>query len=904
MNQTTAFSGSDLAYDVLLRGGGMARVRLVQPSDEAALLALNARVSVRTRQRRFFTVSERPGEWYVEQVLHGAPSHNALVALIGGQIVALASFSRLESDASVAELAVLVDDEHQTAGLGTLLLEHLAHVARSQQVYAFHADVLADNTPMLHLLRDSGFVTTASVLHGITELRVDLSDSAALWDAVHRRESLAERASLEPVLAPRRVAVVGSSRIGSVAGQVVSALTTGLGGGGAFTGTVHRVSSGESVAGLDEPMDLVVVAVPAEAVVGVARDAAAAGAKGLLVLSAGFAESGGAGRDSQATLLRICRDAGMRLLGPNCLGVVNTDPTIRLNATFCDADPRAGGVALISQSGAVGIAALRHAERRGAGLSLFVSTGNKADVSGNDLLAYVEHDPRTRVIAMYLESFGNARKFARVAATVGRSKPVVVVKAGRSAAGAKAGLSHTAAAATPDTAIEALLRQAGVLRADDLPELFDVLAVLEGTALPQGARVAIIGNSGGPGVLAADACEAAGLQVGDLHPDTTEQLRSLLPAGASPSNPVDLLATVSPDVFETSIALVLRDPGVDAVVAIYTPLVRGAEELFADALTRARRQTPTRPLLAAFPGVARAPLGLDLDPDGRTVPFFEFPEPAIRALAKVVSYAAWRQAPAEHPVPPTEPVARAAARRLLSDVPVGSDGWLSAQACVDLLALYGIATAPFQEVANADEAAHAADALGYPVVLKAVGASLLHKSDVGGVMLNLESPEKVRAAYAGMKARIGAAMTSAVIQTLLPSADSMELIAGVTVDPSVGPLVLVGAGGVLTDLLDDRVVRMPPVSIEAALAQLRTLRCAPRFDGFRGSPALDIIGSAEVLVALAALTRDLPEVLELDLNPLLVTPSSAVALDVRIRTGEPGLDLPTRALNGAVEQPG
>ncbi|MCU1623765.1 MAG: CoA-binding domain protein [Frankiales bacterium] len=886
---TDLSQGLDL--DVLLRDGSIAQIRLVTGADEAALTALNARVSVRTRQLRYFSTSDRPGAWYVDQVLRSAPSGAALVAVVDQVVVALASFARLERDPETADCALLVDDEHQVHGLGALLLEHLAALARHHGICAFTADVLQENTRMRTLLSRSGFEVTSTTEHGVAELRIELAEVPDLWESILRREAEAEWASLAPLLAPQSVALVGSTREGSVASQVFASLTSG-----GYTGRLERLNRTASLTALNEAPDLVVVAVPAAKVLEVARDAAARGAKGLAVLSAGFAETGSAGRSQQAELLRICRESGMRLVGPNCLGIVNTDPSVRLNATFCDAQPRAGSTALVSQSGAVGIAALRHAERRGAGLSLFVSTGNKADVSGNDLLAYLQHDPRTSVIALYLESFGNARKFARLARTVGRTKPIVVVKAGRSPAGARAGMSHTAAAATPDVAIDALLLEAGVLRADDLDELFDIVTVLSHGRLPRGRRVAVIGNSGGPGVLAADACERAGLLVADLAPPTSAALAHLVPDGASVSNPVDLLATVASPVFGEALRLVMKDPGVDAVVAIYTPLVRGAEDDYAQELVQAQDELPDVPVIAAFPGVAWAPTGLDRN--GRAgVPFFEFPERAVRALGRTASYALQRTA---LPVPEqTRSTFKASQRaRVILQHHDDTSPWLAATEATELLAAYGIACAALVPVIGAEQAAAVADQIGFPVALKASGPTIVHKADIGGVRLDLRTGEQVHRAYLELQSGIGAQMTGAAVQRMQSRTGALELIAGITVDPSVGPLLMVGAGGTLTDLLADRVVRVPPTSRGAAVEQLSALRCSRLFGGYRGLPALDLDAATDVLLALSALARDLPEVQELDINPLLVSGQGAIGVDVRIRIGQPAYhrEEPARAL--------
>ena len=862
--------------DVLLRSGGMARMRFVTPRDETALRVLADRVSPHTALRDA-SAGGRPGDWYVDHVLQSARTGDALVALVADQVVALASFFRLASDPEVGDLALLVDDADESEGLGALLLEHLAHVARRQGITAFTTAVPAMDDAMLRLIQDSGFSNSSHDDGGVRELRIDLAMRPQVWDALQRRDAEAERASLQAVLAPEHVVVVGSTHSTSVARQVHESIRTG-----GFTGELRQVRRQDPLTG---PVDLVVVAVAAEHVLAVAGKAVEAGAKGLLVLSAGFAETGPAGAAQQDELLALCRAAGVRLIGPNCLGIVNTDPLVRLNATFCDADPRPGGVALVSQSGAVGIAALRHAERRGAGLSLFISTGNKADVSGNDLLAYLDGDPRTKVIAVYLESFGNAKTFVRLAAGVGRGTPIVVLKAGRSEAGARAGLSHTAAAATPDVAIDALLREAGVMRADDLPEMFDLLAVLEAAPLPRGRRVAVVGNSGGPGVLAIDACEAAGLEVAQLSPVTTALMRSLLPPAASTTNPVDLLATVAADVFEQVVVAVLRDPGVDAVVTVYTPLVRGAEDSFAAAVASARAAEPGSTLVATFPGVTDAPW--QLGGAEVTVPFFEFPEPAVRVLGKVAQYAAWRSSAGLPRPERAVPASRAAARSALgvvNDLP-GPTRWIAPNAATEVLSAYGIPMAEVVDVVDADGAARAADALGYPVALKAVGPSIVHKSDVGGVVLDLQDGEQVRSAFTAMHDRLGSAMDSAVVQHMHGGPDTLELLVGMTVDETVGPLVLVAAGGVLTDLLDDRVVRMPPDTMAAGLSQLMALRCAPRLAGFRGSPPLAVDAAAAVLLALADLAHDLPEVCELDINPLIVTPTGVLGLDARIRVG-------------------
>jgi acyl-CoA synthetase (NDP forming) len=609
----------------------------------------------------------------------------------------------------------------------------------------------------------------------------------------------------------------------------------------------------------------------------VAEQAAAAGARALCVISAGFAEAGAEGRSRQQELLSLCRRTNMRLVGPNCLGLVSTDPQHGFNATFCDAQPRRGGIALISQSGAVGIAALRHAERRGAGLSAFVSTGNKADVSGNDLLAWFSADPSTTAVALYLESFGNARKFARMAEAVGRSKPVVVVKAGRSPAGARAGQSHTAAAATPDVAIDAMLRACGVIRVDGLSDLFDVLSLLDGSAMPRGKRVAVVGNSGGPGVLAADACEAAGLVLADLSDDTRAVLQHLAPDGASLRNPVDLLATVPAEAFERALLALANDPGVDAVVTIYTPLVHGAEEAFAAAVNRVHRAHQDLCLIATFPGCATAPGTLT-----RGVPFFELPEDAIAALGRVVEHLQWRSRSSRQEAgqaPPDTADARAGIVRALADTP----RWLSPAEATRLLEQLHVPCLPGVEVHDVEAAVEAAAHLGHPVALKAYGQALVHKARLGAVLLDLRSEDAVRQGYAQLIGTVGEAAEGVLVQPMLTAPAGLELLVGLARDPDVGPLVAAGAGGTLTEVLEDRVVALPPRDEATALEQLAALRCAPALAAAGDWPGPGVRAAAQVLLAVAALARSVPEVLELDINPLIVTPTGVQAVDVKVR---------------------
>jgi acyl-CoA synthetase (NDP forming)/RimJ/RimL family protein N-acetyltransferase len=892
----TLLPSADLGWDVLLRDGRIARVRPFVADDEASLLDLNERVSDHTRLMRYFSVGDRPGRWYVEHLIQQAALGNALVAVVDDEVVAVASYARLEADPGTADLGLMVDDRHQASGLGALLLEHLAHGAREHGIRAFHADVLGENHQMLRLLRSSGFSVTGTTGGGVVELTVDLAESEAVRNAASRREIVAERASLRRVLAPESVAVVGSARSGSIARRVVSAAHRF-----GYSGLLSLVDQPH---GLSGPVDLVVVAVPSEQVLDVAQDAADAGAAGIVVLSAGFAESGEEGALRQDALLALCRSSGMRLVGPNCLGLLNTEPGVQLNATFCEATPAVGGVALVSQSGAVGMAALRDAERRRTGLSLFVSTGNKADVSGNDLLEYLAEDERTTVVGMYLESFGNPRKFLRVAGALGRTKPVVVVKAGRTSAGEEAGRSHTAGAATPEVTTQALLRAAGAIRADDMAELFDLVTLLSSSPLPAGPRVAVLGNSGGAGVLAVDAVVTAGLTVASLAPATEKALRRVVPDCASVQNPVDLLATVTPRQLHDATALLLHDPGVDAVITLYTPASREQAEPYAEALVAASAQRPEVPVLTTFPGLAVPPYGLarTQQPD---LPFFAYPEHAARALAKALEHARWRAASAAQLVAePEPPLARTPMVERLLVTAADGRRWLAPDEVSVLLHAAGVPEVASMAVTSAAEAVRAASELGYPVVLKAHGPDLVHKADRDAVVLDLRDAGEVTDAWDDLRERLGDDMVGGLVQRRLATDKGLELLAGAYVDPVVGPLVLAGLGGTLTDILDDRVLRVPPRSRDEALLQLQELRCAPALCGFRGIPPLAVDAAADVLVGLGRLLDACPEIREVDLNPVLLTAAGAWVLDARIAVApvEPESSAPFRSLRPPVSR--
>jgi acyl-CoA synthetase (NDP forming)/GNAT superfamily N-acetyltransferase len=875
--------------DALLTDAGIVRIRTVQPSDAPALRLLHKGVSTDTLYLRFFSMSRAVVEEEIQALTRPpAEDHGALLAEIGGQVVGVATFERLDDDPEAAEVAFLVDDTQQGRGIGMLLLEHLAGEAVKHGVVRFVAETLPTNSSMLNVFRDAGFPLTKQSGHTIVHVEIPLQFDDFFRSATDRREAIADAASLRRLLAPASVAVVGAGSDPAGLGHQVLANIVRAG----FTGTVYAVNqSKHRVAGvhafrslgeLPERVDVVVVVVPADAVLDVAAEAAAIGATGLVVITAGFAEAGPVGAQLQRDLLRICRTAGMRLIGPNCMGIANASPGYRLNATFSPVLPAAGGVALMSQSGAIGLAALAHARRYGIGMSTFVSAGNKADVSGNDLLCAWENDPDTNVCALYLESFGNPQKFARIAARVGKTKPVIAVKSGRTIAGARSAASHTASAATPDIAVDSLFEQAGVARVDSLSDLFDLAALFDLAPLPKGRKVAIVGNSGGPGVLAADACQAAGLDVVTLSDTTRRRLGALVRVPGELSNPVDLLAEAEPVTFEAALRVLLNDPDIDAVIAVYTPIQSSSAAGIARALATVRADEPGKPLLLCMLGVDDIPIELREASGRPLVPYYTFPEPAARALGAAVRYAEWRSRPAG-----TRPslagidvaAARAIVDRTFEASPDGA--WLDATTAFDLVATHGIDVAPVTFVSDAGSAAAVAVTLGGQVALKAAGPDLVHKTEVGGVHLNLQSSLAVAEAYVSMADRLGAAMSGAVVQPMVPP--GVEAAIGVVADPAFGPLVMVGLGGVASDLLADRAFHLLPISVEDAARQVRSLRGAPLLFGYRNTPMCNVDALEQMLLRVAELATNIPELAELDLNPVVVSPTGAVAVDVKIR---------------------
>ncbi|HLK13108.1 MAG TPA: GNAT family N-acetyltransferase [Candidatus Binatia bacterium] len=885
------------AVDAVLRDGGSVHVRALRPDDRTRLAEHFARLSPQSVYFRFFRAKKRLTDAEIDEFTRlDFTNAAALVATLGqGDAERIIGVGRwMVSAPGRAEVAFAVLDEHQGRGIGTLLLEHLAALARERGITEFEAEVLGENNRMLDVFAESGFSVRRALEGGVFHVSFPTAETPDFLAVHDRRERQAAAESVRPILAPRSVAVVGASRRPGTIGAALFANLRGCG----FRGPVYAVNpnaralDGEtvypSVRAIGAPVDLAVIAVPAAAVEGVVADCAAAGVRGVVVISAGFAEASAAGREAERRLTALVRASGMRLVGPNCMGVLNTAPDVSLNATFAPSFPPAGNIAMLSQSGALGLAILDQVRSLNVGISSFVSVGNKADVSGNDLLSYWADDPQTGVIVLYLESFGNPRKFARIAPAVARRKPIVAVKSGRSAAGTRAASSHSAALASLDIAVDACFEQAGVIRTTTLEELFDVAALLSTQPVPPGARVGVVTNAGGPAILLADACEARGLVLPPLDAATVAALRGFLPAAAGLANPVDMIASATPEQYVRAIGAVGGDANVDALVVLYVPPLVTQPEEIAAAIARGAGAVPAeKPVLTVFMSARGAPPALAAGPRG-ALPSYSFPENAAQALAAAERYGRWRRRPQGTPLV-LPPFARAAVRAVADRALAGAaePRWLEPDDVRTVLRAAGIEFAAMEVAAPADAVA-TAERLGYPLVAKAVAPGLVHKSDVGGVILGLDSAAAVARAVEALTERIAAAgrrLERVLLQREV--AGGVEALVGVTTDPTFGPLVVCGLGGVLVELLRDVAHHLTPVTDVDAAEMVGRLRAARLLDGYRGSPPGDRAALVGVIQRVSALVEVLPELRELDLNPVKVLPPGrgAIAVDARVRLG-------------------
>ena len=864
--------------DVLLRDGRTAHIRPVTPADEELLVDFyDNRVSDTSKYYRFFSPMPHLSQRDVTRFTNvDYVSRVAFVLMLRDRMIAIGRYD--VTSPGEAEVAFLVSDDHQGRGIGQILLEHLAQAGRERGIEKFVAEVLPDNARMVGVFRDAGYHVASGYEDGVIHLEFPIDPTPTAIGVMLTREHEAEANSISRFLNPRSVAIIGASRRQETVGQVLVRNMVNAD----FAGRVYVVNpnssavSGmpayKSVQDIEDDVDVAIVAVPAEAVQDVVLDCAAKGVHGLVVISSGFAETGEEGRQRQRRLVGLSRSYGLRLIGPNALGIINTDPQVKINASLSQVMPPRGRAGFFCQSGALGSAILEKVQNRGLGLSTFVSAGNRADVSGNDLLQYWEEDESTEVVMMYLESLGNPRKFSRIARRVSLRKPIVAVRSGRTTQGVPMGHAVRKIAAPPQ-AVDAMFRQAGVIQVDTLEDMFDVAQLLAHQPLPRGRRVAIVGNSDALGLLAADAAAGSGLVVNRQIP---------LPAEPTAED------------FEDALDAAIDDPEVDAVVAVYIPPLSVSGEDIANVLAAVGEQSD-KPLVSSFLGAEGVPELLRVpDVAGSTagrgsVPSYSSVESAVRALARVVEYAIWLRTP-DGPADDADDVDRDRAKRLVSTVlsrrPAG--GELERDELVELLAGYGIILWPTLPVSSLEEAQEAGRMLEWDVVLKATADHVRERPDMAHVWRNINDPHEMEEAWRSLTAFVGDVDAAGfVVQKV--ARPGVPLVIRSIEDPLFGPVVSFGIGGPMSELLGDRSYRIPPLSRRDAAAMVREVKAAPMLFGYRGADVVDVEEVERLIRRVAQLQNDLPQIRELTLDLVLAGPHGATVLTAGGRV-EPVVD--------------
>ncbi|MEU9479574.1 GNAT family N-acetyltransferase [Streptomyces sp. NPDC048191] len=907
--------------DVVLRDGGTARIRPITIDDADRLVSFYEQVSDESKYYRFFAPYPRLSAKDVHRFTHhDFVDRVGLAATIGGEFIATVRYDRIGADgmpasspADEAEVAFLVQDAHQGRGVASALLEHIAAVARERGIRRFAAEVLPANNKMIKVFTDAGYTQKRSFEDGVVRLEFDLEPTDRSLAVQRAREQRAEARSVRRLLVPGSVAVVGVGRAPGGVGRSVLGNIRDAGYGGRLHAVnkafpedlaeVDGVPAHRCVRDIEGPVDLAVVAVPAEYVPAVVAECGEHGVQGLVVLSAGYAESGPEGRERQRALVRQARAYGMRIIGPNAFGIINTAPGVRLNASLAPEMPRTGRIGMFAQSGAIGIALLSRLHRRGggvtgvSGVSTFVSAGNRADVSGNDVLQYWYDDPGTDVVLMYLESIGNPRKFTRLARRTAAAKPLVVVQGVGSAPQGHA----VRATRLPHATVSALLRQAGVIRVDTITELVDAGLLLARQPLPVGPRVAILGNSESLGVLTYDRCLAEGLR---------------------PSRPLDLTTGATAADFHAALARALADDTNDAVVVTAIPAIGEAspgDPELAEALRSAAAAVPGKPVLVvhvelgglaealsaaastAPAAVERAPgtgfrpaeplptAPADVPPEGKhLIPAYPAAERAVRALAEAVRYGQWRrEAMDPGKVPEYDDIDEKGAARLIDGLLARGEGLTIPDAgTCELLGRYGIPVRRAVPAPTPDAAAEAARALGYPVALKATAPHLRHRADLGGVRLDLADEEQLRRAYAELTELFGQPEElRPVVQGMAPR--GVDTVVRAVIDPAAGAVLSFGLAGAASQLLGDMAHRLVPVTDREATSLVRSIRTAPLLFGWRGSTPVDTPALEELLLRVSRLVDDHPEVVAVTLEPVVVAPHGVSVLGATVRLAPP-----------------
>lgn len=857
--------------DVLLATGRAVRVRPATTSDLDAIHGFFDHLSDRSTYFRFLGIRPAIVDHYADLTDDLDVEHRVvLLAFDGHELIGVGEYIRVPHRPE-AEVAFAVADDHHGEGVATILLEDLALIAHAAGLTKLVAETLATNDAMLVVFRSVGLVMRSWYEYGQTHVELDLTGASLLEDRADGRDWIATVASLQPVLEPTHVVVIGAGRDPSSVGrQILGNLLAGFGGRVSVVhptaGEIAGVATSTRVADLDAIPDLAVVAVPAERVVEVIDECGRAGVAAAVVISAGFAEVGGDGVERERALLATARGHGMRLVGPNCLGIVSTGSG--LNATFMQRPWQRGPIAIASQSGGIGVVIADEMARRQLGVSSFVSMGNKADVSGNDLLRYWADDPATKVGLMYLESIGNPHRFARVARAVSRRLPLVALKSGRSAAGQRGARSHTAALAADDTGLDALFEHTGVIRADSLDHLLDIGALLVDQPAPAGRRIALVGNAGGPLILAADAAAAHGLDVVELSTELQARLTAAVPDAAAVSNPVDLLATATAQQFRTVLETIASSDEVDACAVINVNLADQAN-------------TVPLPLDWPDPPVPAAAVLLGGATVVGSMPSYPTPERAIAAIASAANRGEWLRSVDSEDVSVDDvdllPLRQRVREIARHDLP---GGWLDPIDTFELLQALQLPVAPWAVGATAAECVRHVRRIGFPCVFKADVTDVVHKTEAGAVIIDITTVSAARRAVAEFRRRFGDRLRHVLVQRQVDSGP--ELLVGGVRDPAIGPLVVVGAGGTNTEVLHDRQVTLAPVTRQQARRAIEELRMYPLLTGFRGRPAVAIEPIVDVVERIGMLMATVPEITELDLNPVIAAPNGVVVVDARI----------------------
>ena len=874
---------------LILRDGSTAFIRLSNPGDLDALREFFHRLSPESRRRRFFSSAE-PAEALLARQCDPSNPRSQLTLIVsrtvGGVSRIIATGSYVARDQSTAEVAFAVDDAFQGKGLGGLLLERLALLAARNGFVRFWALTRVENRLMLETFRKSGFPLHAKVDDECVEIDFSVAPSEDSVNRSEMRDRVFTTASLLPFFRPRSIAFIGASRdVSSIGHRVLGALVSG-----GFPGPIYAVNPNAprieslptypSARRVPYGTDLAIVAIPREGVLSAVDDCAAAGVRALVVVTDGFAEADARGRVLQEKLLERVRGHGMRVVGPKSMGLLNTDPEVRLNASLSRSLPPHGSVAMSSQSGALGLAMLALARQRQLGVSTFISVGNKADISGNDLLQYWQGDEATRVVLLYLESFGNPRRFARIARGASRSKPIVVVKSGPSAG---RGLG--------EMPVDALFRQTGVIRAETLDEMFDLAAALDRQPLPAGRRVAILSDGGGPGILCAGACRAARLSVPPFSDSTRERLTAFLPPTTAIDNPLELGFSSSEDPYGRAVETLLAASEVDALIAIHTPLDSNDSVPMLEAISRGvaagRVAGGTgKPVLACL--VAKDDDAGAILLAGESIPTYAFPESAARVLGKIAAYAEWRAGP-HGVIPDFDDIDPASARETCRKaIAERGAGWLSAKEARATLEAMSLPVARGGVARTADEAAELARRVGFPVVVKLASPRIVHKIEKGAVHLDVNDEAAVRSAFEAIRSRLEAdedleAMEGVLVQPMVGG--GTEVMVRMLEDSSFGPLIVFGLGGIYVEMAVDVSVRVTPLTDRAAAAMVREIRGSHLLEGYRGHPPADINALHDVLLRVSRLVEEVPDIAELELSPIFVgAPGEGCCLaDARIR---------------------